>query len=328
VLLPVRDAAGTLRACLRSLAAQTLADYELLAVDDGSRDGSLELLRRAADRDSRLRVIAGEARGLVSALNIGLFAARAPLLARMDADDLARSDRLRLQAARLETEGDLVVLGCGVELRGGGNNAGMRRYVEWSNGLLDHEAIARDLFVESPFVHPSVMARTEALRALGGYRDFDGPEDYDLWLRAHTAGLRFAKLEERLLVWRDSPARLTRRDPRYRADRFLALKVASLVRGPLAGRPDVVIWGAGPIGKSWARALRSRGYVVRAFVEVDPAKIGQRVHGAPVVPVEEAPLLHGPLHVAAVGQPGARARIRAEAERLGLVEGRDLVAVA
>jgi hypothetical protein len=72
-----------------------------------------------------------------------------------------------------------------------------------------------DLFVESPLVHPSVMARAAALRALGGYRVFDGPEDYDLWLRAHAAGLRFAKLSEVLLDWRDSPRRLTRRDPRY-----------------------------------------------------------------------------------------------------------------
>ncbi len=74
----------------------------------------------------------------------------------------------------------------------------MRAYVEWVNGLVDHEAMARDRFVESPVVHPSVAMRTSTLRGLGGYRDFDGPEDYELWLRAFDARLRFAKLAETL----------------------------------------------------------------------------------------------------------------------------------
>jgi hypothetical protein len=82
------------------------------------------------------------------------------------------------------------------------------------------------------------------------------------------------------------------------------------------------------VGKAWSRALRARGHAVLAFVEVDPRKIGGRLHGAPVVPVEDASRLRGPLHLAAVGQKGARDRIRAEALRLGLEEGRDLVTVA
>jgi uncharacterized protein YbjT (DUF2867 family) len=88
-----------------------------------------------------------------------------------------------------------------------------------------------------------------------------------------------------------------------------------------------VIWGAGKIGKRWARELLARGHPVAAFVEVDPAKIGQRIHGAMVEGVEAGAALWGALHLAAVGQPGARARIRGEAARIGLAPG-DLVAVA
>jgi hypothetical protein len=204
----------------------------------------------------------------------------------------------------------------------------MQAYVRWQNSLLDHEAMARDRFVESPLVHPSVAARRAALEGLGGWRDFDGPEDYELWLRAFAAGLRFAKLPEVLLDWRDGPGRLTRTDPRYAPGRFLAVKLEALARGPLAGGRPAVVWGAGPIGKAWSRALRAAGHAVRAFVEVDPRKVGTRIHGAPVVAVEEAGRMRGPLHLAAVGQRGARERIRAEAARLGLAEGVDLVAVA
>ena len=203
----------------------------------------------------------------------------------------------------------------------------MRAYVEWQNALLDHAAIVRDLFVESPLAHPSVMMRAQALRALGGYRDFDGPEDYDLWLRARGMGLCFAKTPETLLSWRDTPARLTRRDPRYAPGRFLALKIEALERGPLGPGRAAVVWGAGPVGKGWAKALLARGHTVAAFVEVDRRKIGGTIHGAPVVGVDSA-VGKDALHLAAVGQRGAREKIRAEAARRGLVDGRDLLAVA
>lgn len=330
VLLPVRDAAGTLAECLRSLSAQSLADHEVVAADDGSCDGSRETLEDAARADARVRVVEVAGRGLVAALNACLAAARAPLLARMDADDVAEPRRLEIQTRRLDTEPSLAILGCRVRLltQPGHANAGMAAYVRWLNGLLDHDAIVRDMWIESPLVHPSIVMRASTLRALGGYRDFDGPEDYDLWLRAHAAGLRFGKAPETLLAWRDGPGRLTRRDPRYGAERFRALKLEALERGPLLDGRGVVIWGAGPIGKGWARALLARGHRIVAFVEVDPDRIGRTIHGAPVVGVADAARLRGPLHLAAVGQKGARGRIRLAARRHGLVEGRDMLAVA
>lgn len=330
VLLPVRDAGEALSACLDSLAAQSLADHEVIAVDDGSCDESGERLAERAARDPRLRVLRTPPRGIASALNLALSAARAGVVARMDADDVAHVERLRLQAERLARDAEVDVLGCRVATAApaaAGQGAGMRDYASWVNGLLDHEAMARGRFVESPIVHPSVAMRTRALRGLGGYRDFNGPEDYELWLRAFDAGLRFAKLPEVLLEWRDSPGRLTRTDPRYCARAFVRLKVAALARGPLASRPAVV-WGAGPIGKAFARALLAAGQRVVAFVEVDRRKIGQRIHGAPVLAVGEARLLRGAAHLGAVGQKGARERIREEAARLGLVDGADFFAVA
>lgn len=330
VLLPVRDAEATLGACLASLAGQTLSDHEVVAVDDGSTDGTPALLAAAAARDPRLRVVRTGPRGLVAALNRALAEARAPLLARMDADDLAHPERLARQARRLREDPATDVLGCRVEaagIDGGPVGPGMLAYVGWLNGLLDHEAIVRDLWVESPLVHPGVALRREALLALGGYREFEGPEDYDLWFRGCAAGWRFAKLPETLLIWRDRPRRLTRCDARYAPGRLLALKVEALDGLRVRGRP-LVVWGAGPVGKAWARALLSRGRTLLAFVEVDPDKLGQVIHGAPVVAVAEAGGFPGALHLAAVGQRGARDRIRAAAAAQGLVDGVDLVAVS
>jgi glycosyltransferase involved in cell wall biosynthesis len=327
VLLPVRDAATTLPACLRSLSRQTLKDHEVVAIDDGSSDTSGELLEAFARKDPRLRVVHTPRLGLVPALQRALGLAQAELVARMDADDLAHRDRLALQRERLFAERQLTVVGCRVAVPADAGE-GMKAYVAWSNGLLDHERITADLHVESPLVHPSVMMRASALRQLGGWREFPGPEDYDLWLRGYAAGWRFAKREETLLVWRDSALRLTRTDPRYQADRFFELKLESLRQGPLrAGRP-VVLWGAGPVAKAWSRALRGLGHKLLAWVEVDRRKIGNRVHGAEVVGIEEAGRFPQALHLAAVGQRGARERIRENAQALGLREGEGFVAVA
>jgi len=329
VLLPVRDAAATLAECLGSLRRQTLRDFEILAVDDGSRDGSGEQLAAAAREDPRLVPLKATGAGLVPALNLALGRVRAPFVARMDADDVAAPERLEAQARRLEQDPRVDVLGCAVELLEDPRTPapGMRAYVAWQNSLLDHDAIVREIFVESPLVHPSVMLRTPALVGLGGYREFDGPEDYDLWLRGHRRGLRFAKLEDVLLSWRDAPGRLTRTDPRYAPRRFRELKIAALEAALLRGRRGVVVWGAGPIGKAWAHALSRCGHRVEAFVEVDARKIGRRIQGVPVLSVQDAGL-RGPLHIGAVGQKGARGRIREAVARLGLQEGRDFVAVA
>ena len=330
VLLPVRDAERTLAESLQSLRAQSLTDHEVVAVDDGSRDGSRALLESFARADPRVRVTVSPGGGLVGALNFAAALARAPLLARMDADDVAAPRRLELQRARLAQEPALGILGCRVRLlpAPGLPHAGMDAYVAWLNELLDHEQIVRDMLVESPLAHPSVVLRREVFLALGGYRDTGGPEDYDLWLRAHAASVRFAKCPEVLLSWRDGRTRLSRQDARYAPARFHEAKLGALQRGPLREGRAIVVWGAGPIGKGWARSLLAAGHAVRAFVDVSPRRLGQRIHGVPVVPVEAAAQHRGALHIAAVGQPGARARIREVANALGLRDGRDLVAVA
>lgn len=318
MLLPVRDAASMLTEALASLRGQSLADHEVIAIDDGSSDGSAELLDAARRADPRLRVRHTPARGLVAALNHALGLARAAIVARMDADDVAHRERLALQVARLQREPALDVLGSRVQLIAapGLANQGMRAYVAWQNEVLDHAAIVADMLVESPLVHPSVAMRRAALLALGGYRGDGGPEDYDLWLRAHAAGLRFGKCPETLLLWRDSPRRLTRRDPRYAPARFLARKRAALLAGPLADGAPVVIWGTGRIGKAWARGLREADRPPAAYVEVDAAKIGQRIHGAPVVGLDGAAAYRAAM-AAGGGRPTGRAGAHPRGGRCG-----------
>ncbi len=329
VLLPARDAARTVRAAAVSILRQSLRDLALVFVDDGSKDGTSEILARLAERDRRVTVIRGPGEGIARALSRGLPRCDAEVVARMDADDVAWPRRLERQVQALGADPSLAAVGSRVRLVPRRRVAeGMRRYVAWLNGLVTPERVLRDLLVESPLVHPAAAIRAGALRAAGGWRDGDFPEDYDLWLRLVAAGGRLCNVPEVLLDWRESEERLTRTDPRYALPRHMALKARFLAEGPLAGRREVALWGAGETGRAFADALARVGIGVALFVEVDRRKIGRRVRGAAVISFEDVERVRGLPLLVAVGAPGARDLIRAELDRRGFVDLRDYRCVA
>jgi len=331
VLLPVRDAGRALADCVASLERQTLAEFEVIAVDDGSTDGSGEALEAWAERDRRVRVLRRPAEGLIAALNAGIEVCRAPLVARMDADDLSHPRRLQLQAAALEERPDIGVVSCRVRhFPWHQVGAGFRVYERWLNSLMTPEDIVRERFVESPMAHPSVMMRLDDLVADGGYRDVGWPEDYDLWLRLLEREVIATKLEPYLYFWREHEGRLTRRDARYSVENFLRCKAHFLLRGPLAGARRVVIWGAGQTGRRLSKHLLRGGAPLEVFVDIDPHKIGSTLRGKPIVGVDDLPrrLGAGAVVLAAVASRGARQLIRGQLDALGLVEGRDYWCVA
>jgi glycosyltransferase involved in cell wall biosynthesis len=329
VLMPARDAARTVRAAASSILRQTFRDLALVCVDDGSTDATSEALARLAERDRRVALVRGPGEGIARALSRGLAACDAEVIARMDADDVAHPARLALQLEALAAAPALAAVGARVrlfprrEVRGG-----MIRYVAWLNGLTTPDLVRRDLFVEAPLVHPAAAIRRDALLAAGGWRDGPFPEDYDLWLRLAEAGGALGNVPAVLLGWRESPGRLTRTDPRYALARHVALKCAFLARGPLAGRREVALWGAGETGKAFADALLREGIRVALFVEVDRRKVGRTVRGAPVVGYEEVSRARGLPLLVAVGAPGARELIRAELGRAGFREVEDYRCVA
>ncbi len=329
VLMPVRDAADVLEGAVESIRRQTLESWEMVAVDDGSGDRSLEVLRRCAAADGRVRVFDSERRGIVEALERGRALSRAPLIARMDADDLADPQRLEAQVSFLESHPDLGL--CGTHVRYFPRRrvrAGAKRYESWLNSLRSPADLLRDLWIECPLAHPSFTVRASALDRVGGYRDRGWPEDYDLVLRLWVEGVGMGVVPRVLHHWRESPDRLSRTDPRYGPDRFRAIKLHFLSRTLLLERNGIVIWGAGRIGKSFARDALERGLRIRAFVDLDPRKVGQEIHGAPVIPPAEAARLRDALSLAAVGQPGARGEIRQALQGFGWQEGLDFVAIA
>ncbi|WP_336810475.1 glycosyltransferase family 2 protein [Bosea sp. MMO-172] len=198
VVLPVYNGERFLAEAIESILAQTFTDFEFIIINDGSRDGSGAIVDDYAARDARIRSVHQENRGLVDTLNRGIALARAPLIARMDADDISLPRRFELQVTRFENRPDLAVVGGFIVLI---DDAGAPiRRGDYPTGGAE---LVRLLKLDSPLAHPAVIMRREVVSNLGGYRrQYKHAEDYDLWLRVYDAGYAIENIAVPVLHYR------------------------------------------------------------------------------------------------------------------------------
>jgi glycosyltransferase involved in cell wall biosynthesis len=197
VLLPVFNGGEWLEPAIVSILGQSFPDLELIVIDDGSTDETGRIVENAKRNDGRIRSERLGHMGIATALNRGLAMARSEIIARMDADDLARPDRLQRQFAFLERNPNVAAVGSWARIvdRRGEATGALRPETE-------SLALRRILEKQNPFVHSSMMLRADPVRRLGGYRPaLEGAEDYDLWLRLSEHAL-LANVPEFLIDYR------------------------------------------------------------------------------------------------------------------------------
>src|SRR5262245_41204753 len=195
--MPVRDGARWLGEAIASIQNQTLTEFELIVIDDGSTDESPHIIDTLSRSDPRIIALRQERLGLVAALNRGLAASRGQFIVRLDADDIANAQRLQRQSEYLETHPRIGLLGTWADKI---NEQGL------VVGTLRPATEPQDLMAlldrANPFVHSSVMMRKTVLEKVGCYRAaFAGAEDYDLWLRMSEA-TGIANMAEYLVQYR------------------------------------------------------------------------------------------------------------------------------
>jgi glycosyltransferase involved in cell wall biosynthesis len=196
--MPIYNGHAYVPAAIESLRDQTYRDFELLLLDDGSSDGTEALVRDAAQRDARIRLVQRENRGLVATLNEGLGMARGEYIVRMDGDDVALPERIARQVAFMDGRPECVAAGSQVLFM----DVDDRPIAPKPELLLEHDAIDAALLAGAwPIVHPSIIARRSALLRIGGYRDFPTWEDHDLFLRLAEIGT-LANMPDLLLHYR------------------------------------------------------------------------------------------------------------------------------
>lgn len=232
VLMSVYNAERYVAEAIQSILTQTEGRFEFLIVNDGSTDASPSILDRYAKQDSRIRVIHQSNQGLIASLNTLLAQARAPLVARMDSDDVSRPERFAVQLAHMQAHPDIAVLGTNTdELDADG------AFFPCSDFHPERAEEIRDrLMVASTMCHPSVMMRRDAIRAVGGYRAaFRHCEDYDLWLRV-SEKYEMQNLPDRLFLYRRSPGQVSEKHILVQAIGAACARFAAEERRQ--GRPD------------------------------------------------------------------------------------------
>ncbi|SDS34663.1 Glycosyltransferase involved in cell wall bisynthesis [Pseudomonas asplenii] len=201
VVLPVYNGQPFLVEAIDSILAQSVTDFELIVIDDGSSDGSLGILREYERKDPRVRVFTQKNQGLTSTLNKALELAEGQWVARMDQDDIALPFRFERQLDYL-VHSNVDLVGSWVKRFGSSDQRTVR--------LPESEAaIKMEMLFGSPFAHPTVMMSADLARQLRYDPSCDKAEDYDLWVRAAIAGWKMANVPEVLLLYRVHPAQIS-----------------------------------------------------------------------------------------------------------------------
>ena len=213
--MPVYNAMPYLEEALLSVLSQTSKDLEVIAVDDGSTDGSLEYLRNVPDL--RLRVVALQSRGgQGAARNIGMELSTSEYVAFMDADDISLPKRLEHQVEYLERNPDIGAAGTLVTYCTHAGRTGFPPPL-----ALAHDTIRADLMAgRHAIVNATLMLRATVLKRLGGYRIAGSGEDWDFFLRL-TEASRVANLNEILYLYR-----LNSQSTHFRQARLVHARIA------------------------------------------------------------------------------------------------------
>jgi Glycosyl transferase family 2 len=305
--MPVFDAAPFLAEAIESILGQTVDDLELIVVDNGCRDGSVEIIERFVRADPRLRVIVNDTNlGPTRAANQGWQAARAEYVARLDSDDVALPDRLQSQIGFLDTHPAVAAVGGAViEIDADGKRGPTSRFATEDRG------IRATLMRRNCIAHPAVLMRRSALQAVGGYR-LDHAEDYDLWLRL-SERYELANLGRPLILYRRHPEQYSLATIAKQVEAALAAVAAARLRR--AGEADPLGDGGEVTGEQLVQ------------LEITPAQVAKRVEAAGIewaatlaglgYAEDAARLLTGTASLAA---PGAARALRA-AVQLRLADG-------
>lgn len=201
IVMPVYNAELFLENAILSILNQTHTNFEFIIIDDKSTDNSLKIIKKFQKKDSRIKLVIGDGKNLVKALNKGIVKSKGKYIARMDSDDISLPKRLESQVKYIENN-NLDICGCNCEYIDEDNNK--IKVVKFPRS---HEMCFLSLALKVPFVHPSVLIRSKFLSDKNlkyGKNKYEKAEDFDLWIRMSNAGAKFGNINKILFKYRVS----------------------------------------------------------------------------------------------------------------------------
>ena len=278
--MPVKDAAPFLEECIESVRKQSYSNWELIAINDHSKDGSAALIRAHAKKDARITLQNNNGKGIIPALRLALNISKGSFITRMDADDKMAKIKLEELIKLLLINGDgFVSTGCvkyfSTEKK---LNDGYINYENWINGLTISETNFTAIYKECVIPSPCWMISKENLKQINAFNASTYPEDYDLAFRMKYGQMKIAGSKKILHYWRDYPQRTSRNDPNYSNNAFPIIKVHYFIKHELNLKNELMLWGAGKKAKAIAKLLIEK-QINFSWITNNPKKIGKQIYG-------------------------------------------------
>ena len=318
--MPVKNAGPYLKPCLDSILAQTHTDWELVAINDGSSDGSEQVLMEYADKHKNITVAGSEGVGIISALRMAYSLCSGELIHRMDADDLMPAHKLEWMSDAMEN--GAVVTGkvsyfCD-ELEVGD---GFLNYTDWLNSLMEGGDFWRDVYRECPVPSSAWMMYRQDFERIGGFNSDLMPEDYDLAFRMLKYKLRVIRLNQVIHHWRDSETRVSRNEEKYFPIAYLPLKVHYFLELHRDDSKPLVLWGAGKKGKLVAKELLKRK-VSFTWITNNEKKMGRDIYGV-LIQSEDGQVFENAQTLISLSSPIEKTEVQVQLNHEELVNNRD-----
>ena len=324
ILLPVRNAEIFLSACLESIQTQTETDWELIAIDDHSTDGSFEILNSFSKKmPEQIHVFKNEEKGIIPALKLAYSKCQGEFITRMDADDLMEKCKLASLKSLLEKNGrGHVATGLVKYFSETQLGDGYKKYEEWLNTLSLENKNYEDIYKECVIPSPAWMCHRDDLEKCGAFEIQQYPEDYDLCFRFYKNNLKVVAAKNVIHHWRDYSNRTSRTDPNYANQHYFDLKLPYFLGLDFDKNRPLVIWGAGRKGKQLAKKLVEQK-VNFHWVSNNEKKNGKMIYDKLVQHFEKINDLENPQIIVSVASPEGQIEILNFFQKKQMQKGRD-----
>ncbi len=310
IVMPVKNTSQFLSECLDSILRQKYSNWELLAVDDGSNDNSLELLRKYSKKDNRIKVFSNNGIGIIHALRLAHKNSSGELITRMDSDDIMSEDKLTVLSDNLLNTGrGNIAIGLVKYFSENKLGEGFKNYENWLNNLTLNGNNFLDIYKECVVPSPCWMVYREDLEKCDAFRSNRYPEDYDLTFRFYTNELKPIPCNKVLHHWRDYPTRTSRTDQNYADNTFIAIKTHYFLQEEYDTNKNLVLWGAGGKGKALAQILINRG-VNFYWICDNPKKIGKHIYDQELLSFDSLDSIENSQSIITVANSNAQNEIR------------------
>ncbi len=309
ILTPFKNTAEFLPECIESILAQTETNWELIAIDDHSTDESLSIVKRYAERDSRINVFSNVGSGIIPALRLALSKSSGHYVTRMDSDDIMHTEKLSaLKNDLLQHGKGHIALGLVQYVSKTTVSEGYREYESWLNTLTKTGSNFTEIYKECCIASPCWMVYREDLERCGAFDSKVYPEDYDLVFRFYKGKMQCIASNQVLHYWRDYDSRTSKTSDHYALDAFLELKTQHFLEIDHDSTRPLVIWGAGNKGKVVAKKLLAQN-VSFHWLSIHPQKRGKKIYGQPLCGLDLIDTLKDPVHIITIAEKQAQKEI-------------------